>query len=237
MKIQVALLSILAVLTFSSCRKIVGEGPIVKETRNLSDYDGIHLSVPGTLFYTQANDFKVEIEAQQNIIDVIETYLVNGTELRIKMKNNVNIRKHDPIRVYVSGPTVRNLTVSGSGNIKVPQPVQSSDIRMGISGSGNIEVSRLQATQVTATISGSGDLSIRDGNANHTSANVSGSGNIDFLSFVSRKANAVISGSGNIRLHVSDELDARISGSGEIIYKGTPVVTTHISGSGRVAKY
>lgn len=134
-KLNVGLLMILMVAGIQSCRKVVGHGPVVTENRFVANFSSIQFGVPGVLYYTPDSVFKVEIQAQENILHEIETYVV-GNEIKIKVRDHVNLRTHEDIRVNVSAPSVTALSLSGSGNLKVSHLYRPTNARLTVSGSG-----------------------------------------------------------------------------------------------------
>ena len=233
-KISVALF-LAAIITLPSCRKVIGHGPVITEERSLSNFTAINFGLPGDLYYTQDSVYKIEIQAQENIVGEIETY-VAGSELRIRVHDHVNLRSSEDIRVNISAPSITALTLSGSGNVKVLQPYRPSNTRLVVSGSGTMTVNQVETDNIYATVSGSGELMVFTGKAEHEDADISGSGSIDLLGVTAKTARTQISGSGFIKLFVTDELNNRISGSGSVYYKGNPMVNTTVSGSGRVTR-
>ncbi len=217
----------------ASCTKIKGEGPIVTENRNLNGFSSVSNTISGTLNYKQENIFRVEIQAQQNILDVIRAEVINN-ELVIKFKNGVNVKKHEPIVVNVSSPTIKGLRVSGSGDLLVQTPLTSDNLSLTVSGSGNITVSDAEADELNATISGSGNITMTTGYADQGRLTISGSGSISMQAVEMREAVTRTSGSGQTRLTATERLEVHISGSGSVYYKGSPVVNSSISGSGNV---
>jgi len=210
----------------------VGEGPVVTETRPVGNFSSIRFAVSGDLYFTQSATNKLEISAQQNILNVIEARIDNG-ELVIYFKDNVNIKSHDPIVVNVSGPMVNGLVINGSGNIHADS-TNTDNMNLTLSGSGNIVLSKLIATSLSADISGSGNINVTDGTVNNEHLNISGSGGIDVRHLSAQDAITVTSGSGEMHVNASKTLEVNISGSGSVYYSGTPIVNTHISGSGKV---
>lgn len=231
---------ILGIFTISfiitSCHKggpwgIRGKGDNVIETRDLSGFDRIDLSIDADVYYTQDSIYKVEISAQQNILAVLKSE-VNGTILRFDYKRNV--WKHNTVKITVHSPSMRGLTVSGSGNITAQNLLNTDNLEMSISGSGNINLPSMNAKTLKAGISGSGDLKISAGQVDSETINVSGSGNVDLESLMATSAKITVSGSGRITVNVSEDLNVSISGSGDVNYRGRPYITSHISGSGRL---
>lgn len=224
-----------ALLSFNSCKKVVGDGPVVSETRTTSTFNEIEFGVPGDVVYIDADEREIIIEAQRNIINVIETY-VSGNELKVKVKDNTNIGSSKGIHITVKGPDVRSLKLSGSGNLSVPGTFAANDAKLRISGSGKMIINKIDALNFEAIISGSGNIDVLEGIADEADLNISGSGDLDMVNVIAKKVETQTSGSGTMKVNVSDVLDARISGSGNVYYKGTPAVNVSISGSGKIIK-
>jgi hypothetical protein len=231
-KFSVALLSAL-VLLITSCEKINGEGPVITETRDVSGFSGIDFRIGGDVYFKKDSVYKVEVSAQRNILDKLETYVSEGS-LVIKPSNGIHIRSYKDVTVMVSGPELNRLRVSGSGNISTSDAFTTSSLDVDVSGSGKITVADITAGYADLKISGSGDIKIQNGAITEERLKISGSGSIDLSNVTAEKATTTTSGSGDIRLQVSQSLDATISGSGSVYYKGNPVIDTKISGSGKV---
>ncbi|MBO9633715.1 MAG: DUF2807 domain-containing protein [Chitinophagaceae bacterium] len=219
-----------------SCQKIKGDGPIVKEERQVTEFSRISASLDGTNYVTQEGERKLTIEAQQNILDVIETRVVDG-RLSIYFKNGKRIGRHDPIVVRISTPVINDLDLQGSSDMLVTNDINTNELKLNISGSGEMKLKQVQVTQgLYANISGSGNILALGGTAAYGNFSVSGSGSINLLPVIIPKVEAHIGGSGNIRTTATNQLDVHISGSGNLWYGGNPVLSTHISGSGNVRK-
>jgi hypothetical protein len=235
---QITFILLAAIMSLSvvSCRKVVGEGPVVTETRNESGFNGVAISVLADVVYTQAPTYKVELRAQRNILDLIESPEVNG-ELRVRFKQNVNLRSYDRVIINISSPDMHSLSISGSGKIEVPASIITSPMRLAVSGSGDINIDSLKSTDnIEAVISGSGNITVRKGSSAQANVLVSGSGTVNMDGVVTNNVDANISGSGNVRINALQTLNARISGSGNLYYKGTPSITSNVSGSGKIIK-
>lgn len=221
------------VLLFASCKKVMGDGPVVTETRNREAFTGVDLRVSGNVYVQQDTVQKLELKAQQSLLQYLETYVSEG-RLVIKFRNGVRVRSYEDIAVTIHVPTVNSLSISGSGNIWAKGSFSSSDMDMVVSGSGNIHVQELKTGYLQAAISGSGDIKVQSGSANEEKLRISGSGNMDLAGLAAKNVNSATSGSGDIKVHATGRLDVSISGSGSVYYTGIPVVSTSISGSGKV---
>src|SRR4029079_9462383 len=116
------LLGMASMIVFTSCEKVVGEGILVSETRTTAPFNGIESEISGNVIYTQGNDYKVELTAQQNILNVMETPVLSG-QLVVRFKNNVRVKSHEQITIKVTAPTITGIGLSGSGNVSVLSPL------------------------------------------------------------------------------------------------------------------
>jgi hypothetical protein len=227
------LFSLLVIMFFTSCERIVGEGDLRTETRSTGNFSGVETQISGNIYYTQGNEYKVELTAQQNILNIMETPIINN-KLIVRFRNNVRVKSHEQITVRVTAPSISSVNSSGSGNVTVLSPLTANNLSFSLSGSGNISLPVITTSHLEATISGSGNVYLSSGSATTTHFKISGSGNIDAQNIQSKSSITNTSGSGTIKLNASETLDVTISGSGSVFYIGNPVINTNISGSGRV---
>jgi hypothetical protein len=235
--INIILAAIFSAIIFTSCEKVIGEGPVVTETRDVTGFKTVSISISGKINYRIDPVYKIEIQAQQNILDILQTDKV-GEDLVIKFQDGKRVKDHEDIIVTVGAPFADGVNVSGSAAFDLVNQLTTANLHLRVSGSGNINLSQITlAGKLTATISGSGSITIANGTAKNESLQISGSGNINAGDVIAEKATAVISGSGNMQVHLLQTLDASISGSGSVFFRGNPIITTHISGSGRVRPF
>jgi len=223
-------------LLLVSCSKMKGEGPVVTEVRTLPQFTGLILKVPGETILTQGPQFKVELVAQQNILDEIET-VMSGSDLTIKFrKNNTNVRSHDEPVFRITMPFIDKAEIHGSGNLTASAAVDAELIDLLINGSGFMEFSNLKATELLAKTNGSGKIRVKAGTADRADLQISGSGDIEVADLLSKDAEVQISGSGKVEVNAAETLKVHISGSGKVKYRGTPVITSNVSGSGSIGR-
>jgi hypothetical protein len=233
-KIFIMLAAAAALLTSSSCKKVIGEGDLQTETRNITDFSGVSASIGGKIYYKIDPVFKVEITAQRNILDVIQATRSNG-HLLLKVKDGVRIRSNEEIIVNISAPTADYFHVSGIGDLVVIGNINATDLDMSISGTGDLTMPAISvANKLKAEISGTGNINVIAGSAKNEELRISGSGKLLLEAVTAENVEATISGSGDMKVNVSRSLDASISGSGSVYYHGNPIISASISGSGKV---
>ena len=229
---SLAALLVVAFLTTSCTTTLSGE--IEKEKRDLSGFTGIELAVPAELFLSQGSEYSITIEADKNVLEIIETE-VRGKDLRIKTERGRWNWRNEKIKVYITMPEIENLSISGSGNIKSVTPVVSQSLATRISGSGNINISDLKVSSFSGTISGSGNIKVSgSGSAKDANLRVSGSGDISVKGILFTDGDVAISGSGDVYIESSENLKARVAGSGDVVYGGNPLIDAKVSGSGKI---
>lgn len=192
--------------------RIKGSGEIVTEERDVRDFDKIKSSGSFDVFIVVGEEQSIEISYDDNLIDLITTK-VKGKTLYISSEGSFSSRKSCKIEINV--PSLEAVKLSGSGDI---------------------EVSNLDAEFFEYSLSGSGDL-IASGKVDELEVHVSGSGDIDTRDLMANIVQASISGSGDIKVYAKERLRGKVSGSGDIEYYGDPdKVSSSVSGSGDIRK-
>ena len=190
----------LIAISFSSCENygllgIKGSGPVISENVETSLIEGLNLEIPATVYLTKGEGQSIRIDAQQNILDNIETYVSNEV---ITIKFDKNVGRHEDIYIYMTLEHLKQLTISGSGNISSDSEFDTEDkLIIGISGSGNIDIID-DAPEVEMDISGSGGIRLKT-YTQKLSGDISGSGDILLVGESTGPAWFNTSGSGDIR--------------------------------------
>jgi hypothetical protein len=226
----------LLITVLASCQKdylwgIRGKGSNTTEAINSKGFNKIELAFDANVLYTQDSVYKVEISAQENIQQVIETS-INKEVLTFKASKK--LLEHNPIEIIVHSPVIYGFHVSGNGYINGQNAIVTNEMNLDVSGNGGISIPLLTTNNVTADISGSGNIKVDGGAAKSQTIRVSGAGNTDFLNVSSNKSSIDVSGSGEMKVWVTEELDVTISGSGKVSYKGSPTVNSKVNGSGKI---
>lgn len=225
----------LTVLLATSCTKEVinGSGPQVTEQRSINNFTAIDLSLNATVNYSEGIDFKVELIAQQNVLNEIRTEVHNG-RLEISLPWDTKLISYAPIIINITAPAVSDFNISGSGSVQSSDTLHILNCDFNISGNGNLVLAAVETSDLDARVSGSGRIEVNGGSSENISTNISGSGNINLSGVLGSIAKVNTSGSGDATINVIDNLDVHISGSGKVYYYGNPAISADISGSGKL---
>jgi len=226
------------VVLFSACRYVTGQrirgnGNIRTENRTPGNFNSV-ASHGSFNVYVSTGSPSVKIEAEDNLLPYIETY-VDGSVLHVQTKDNYWLRPSRQVKIYVSSPDFNSIRSYGSGDIIGTSKVtDSSKLELGVNGSANIKMD-VNAPNIDAEINGSGDISLT-GETKTFNGEIRGSGNVKAMDLKSEAATVKIYGSGNADIFASLKLDVHVAGSGDVNYKGNAQVSSSIAGSGRVKK-
>ncbi len=226
---------LLFAVVFQSCNKVSGEGPVVSQTFSTGNFSSLESGIDADVFYTQDSFYKVEIQAQQNILNLVRTPIVNG-ELRLQFEKFRNVSHREKIIVNITAPSLVGLGINGSGTLRALQPLSVPSLKLKVNGSGNVSISQFSGATLSADVCGSGNISVSSGNTIYQQIQISGSGAVSTPGLIAKNVTADISGSGYASVQASDFIDVSISGSGDLYYIGNPSVHQSISGSGKVSR-
>ena len=209
-----------------------GNGHVVTDTRKVTDdFTEISASEGLEVYITQADDFKIEVEADDNIIDLIGTDIKNG-KLRVHAIENIgNATK----KIYVSLPDVTALHSSSGSYLSTENMVKADDLDID-SSSGSILKVELTADNLEIDASSGANLNI-SGEASNVDIDVSSGGNINAEDLQTKICTAEASSGGNVKVKVSESLTADATSGGNISYSGEASVQKKKSVSGSVHKY
>lgn len=196
---------------FSFGKGVKGSGVVASERRE--GLDGFRNMDVGGAFEVEAvakRDFAVEVEADDNILPLVEVY-VSGDVLKIKSSKRINSR--NPVRVRVSAPEFDSIDASGAARVNV----------VDLAG-GTLSIDASGASKI-----------ILVGTVNELTADVSGASSLDGRGLKAGTARIDASGASSADVDVSERIVASASGASRIGYSGNPAtIDQNASGAGKV---
>ncbi len=214
-------------------KKVKGNGTIISETRNSSDYDKIGVGGSFDVELVKGKEGKITIKADENLMEYIVTEVKKGT-LKIKAKKNYKLKPTNTIKITVSFENIEGVSLAGSGDIFSKNVIESNNFKVNVAGSGEINL-KVDTQTVKSNIAGSGNINL-SGNSKDFNCSIAGSGNFNGYDLQTTQASVRIAGSGNVKINAAENLNAKIAGSGNVYYTGSPEVAKSTAGSGSVKK-
>ena len=185
------------------------------ETRQVGVFSEVNISGGyDKVVFTPGSKEEVTVTAKGIEIDKILTY-VKGNALQIETKKGVDgWSKGGEVNIYVTYRALEEINNSGSTDILLKGTLQSKELEVNASGSGDIE-GEVEVDVLKLNISGSSDIRLL-GKATAQEYNISGSGDVEASKCKGESAHVSISGSGDVQLNVTGAVRSRVSGSGHV---------------------
>lgn len=206
---------VVLMLALSACAPVFGtqgSGVESTETRTVERFERIRIAGSGDAIIHVGEPQRVTIRCDDNLMKHVRTRVVDGT-LELGMERG-SYRFQKDLRFEIWVPALNGVSIAGSGDL---------------------DISGIDAESFDVSIAGSGDVK-GAGRARRVEVDIAGSGAAALFPLVAETASVEIAGSGDVEVSVSNALDAQIFGSGAVRYRGDPTVKRSIAGSGEVVK-
>ena len=208
---------------------VKGNGTVRKQARDLPHFTGLALGLPAQVELRIGSVERVEIEADENLLPLVETVVENGSlEIRAARKN-LSLEPRT-LRIVVHAKQVDSVAVGGSGAVAA-EALRSPRLKLDIGGSGSISIQRADSESVATAVSGSGKVNI-GGTVRKLDVSIAGSGDVRAAQLKADDVSVSIAGSGDATVWAANSLKVSVAGSGDVNYYGDPMVHTSVAGSG-----
>jgi hypothetical protein len=209
----IAVCIIAVVATAFNGTSIEGSGDLKKEKRNVSGFTGIDAGGAIKLDIVQGDGFDVEVEADDNIIALVETK-VSGNTLEIRMNEDYSC-SNSTVHVTVKLPKLEALDLSGASLGKATG-INTEHLMIGVFGAS------------TLTLTGS---------AANLDIDVSGASQLLADELNSDVVTVDCSGASRCHVHANTSITMDASGASNVYYSGSPKdIIREVSGASRIAK-
>lgn len=216
------------------CRaKTTGSGKLVNESRMVTGFHAVELMCTGTLDIAQGDKEELVVEAEDNILPLLETRVKADGTLLITFKDHEEVRLTKSLSFKLSVKALDQIVLAGSGEIHVGGKLSAGNETIRLPGSGSITVDSLETGGLTVSLEGSGAIKV-NGGAPTQNVRIAGSGEYEASAFKTDTAKISVNGSGNCKVWTEKSLEVNIGGSGEVEYYGHPELKQRVAGSGEV---
>jgi hypothetical protein len=234
---MIKILTLFLAISLISCSTdeiISPSGSITKVQKNHKNFTTLEVNNGFAVVLTFNKDEKVEVEANENIQNYIETD-VSSNKLKLKRKDNINFTSGTKVKIYVSANKIDKIIATGGSNISCSDKFLVSDLELDLSG-GSIITADLGINNLKADMSGGSILNLR-GTSNTFVLSASGGSKIGSYDLYLKKLDCDISGGSTIELTVNEQLIVNASGGSIINYKGTGTIKSqNLSGGSQIIK-
>jgi len=238
MKTKNFLIAIGAALVLSACNLHIntgenGNGKVVTEERNITaDFTEVRGSAGLNVYLTQGDENKIMVEADENLLQYIETDIEDG---KLHVTTSENIGRSKAKKVYVTFKELNTVEASSGADVSGKSVIKSQNLTLKSSSGATLDV-EVFAQEISAKTSSGADL-IVSGKATSLNADASSGSELNAKELLVINCSAEASSGAEVTVNVQDQLETNVSSGGDINYYGNPVsVNSNKSHSGSVDK-
>lgn len=232
MRLYVLISAFLFLILFACGKKTIGgKGRVIFQERNIKGFKAVSIKGAYDVYLKKGNSESVIIEADSNLMSIIETDLYDSI---LSIFNTKNIIRSKELKLYITCPKLNSISFSGATELACDSGMEFKDLNINISGAGRIDMD-MTLNYLNTIISGGAELNFR-GKANTLDITITGAGNLNAPKFETQNCKIDISGFGRAKINVIKKLEVNISGAGKVDYSGNPEVKQSITGAGKVRK-
>lgn len=206
------------------------------ETYDVSGFSKLDIGVRGTVSLSQGDTESLTITGPEDVVSDIEVEVINGRlTVDYGPKNWIEqffSGEEDAVEVEVSMSTVEEVMVSGGSEIIGATPIEADNLRVGVSGAGEIDL-QISANRLRSEISGAGEMNL-EGSADTHDIDISGAGTVRAADLETSSSSIRVSGAGECEVYATSDLDVDVSGAGTVRYRGEPTISQSVSGAASV---
>ena len=205
--------------------------------RDVGSFESIEVRGPFKVYYSVGNHCSVAVSARsESARDRIQVKK-SGNLLIIDLETSYRnwIPGDDHFRIYVSSPTVKNISASGAVDFLVTDLIKSDDLKIQFSGASDF-LGKLDCKALQLHFTGASDIELT-GNAKSLRGVFTGASKLKASTLQVEDADLKASGASHVYLSVSQKLHANSTGASDIVYYGNPsVLEVNSSGASKIKR-
>ncbi len=191
--------------------------------------DKLVLAGPDRILVSQGEALDIAVSGDDRAVEALRFSLDDGSLGIMREKNSWKDGGTATVRVTL--PSLREIVLAGSGDIRAANLAGASSVT--IAGSGAVAVDEVDAEALDVNVLGSGKFSAA-GRAGRLDLNIAGSGASEMHGLEVGSADVNIAGSGDAEFASDGKIEAKIMGSGTVSVIGQADCTVTSMGSGKL---
>jgi len=196
---------------------IKGEGSVISIVKPVESFNRLKIEGVFNVYLNQDNTEKVRIEAEQNIIDLIQVHN-DGKTLLIDSKTSIS--KTEDVNLYITIKDLKELDLEIVGNVKTNNSLDLNKFLLTNNSVGDIDFSLL-CKKFTIINNSVGDLKLF-GLVQKFILDNNSVGNVEAFPMTAEKVNIENNSVGNIEVNATYSIDIENNGVGNVTFKGNP---------------
>jgi hypothetical protein len=201
---------------------------MVEEERNVPDFDRLKVSTGIDVKLSQGNRHRVIIKANEDIIDDVESEVVNGT-LKLTVDRNW-FWGGGSVNAEITFVELNSIDVSAGSDVESEGLLTFEDLEIEASSGSDLKLN-LEAYSVQLRTSSGSDANLK-GAARNFEARASSGSDISAYDFEVENAVLECSSGSDVRANVSRTMKVKASSGSDIRYRGDPDIIEVNTSSG-----
>ncbi len=196
------------------------EAPAANREFKLEPFAKIATQGPQDVDVRFGDTFSVRAEGSPEALAKLDVIVENG-RLTIRPAQGFHWTQWgllEDVAFHVTLPRLESINLSGSGDIDVDR-IETDKFDATVGGDGEINIGDLKAEQASLTVNGSGNL-IVTGVTGNAQIHTAGDGEVQAGGLRSKTASIAVYGDGDVSLIVEDEAQVSVTGSGNVTVTG-----------------
>ncbi len=223
-----AILFLLVGTTSCFMEGVKGNGDVITKKRKISDdFSRVEISRGLDVYLTKSKDVSLEIEADENLHELIQTEVKDGV---LKITSSKNIWSASAKKVHLHVDHLSDIGINSGADVRTRNTFVSDELRLSISSGASAEMD-LNVENLSCNISSGADIKLSGEAENFTVSSSSGS-DVKAYELNARNCRADASSGSDIKLKATETIDARATSGADIRYKGNPRVIEKEDNSG-----
>jgi len=197
---------------------VKGNGNVETQERQINDnFNEIRVSRGLDVYLTQSDNVSIEVQADENLHDIIMTEVENNI-LRIYADENINYAASK--KVMVSFKDINKISSSSGSDVYSTNTIITESLELSTSSGSDMEL-EVDTHVIECNSSSGSDLRL-SGKTDKLYAEASSGSDIKASNLKSNNCEARASSGADITVNTSKELYAKASSGGDIKYYGNP---------------
>jgi hypothetical protein len=174
-----------------------GSGSMKSETRDVSGFSAVDVSGAFEVEIVAQKEFSVEVEADDNLLELIRTEVDGDT---LKIKSEKSIKSGNPLKIRITAPNIASLDLSGASKVNLTN-LSNESLSLDSSGASKIKI---------------------EGTTKTFDVEMSGASKLEAENLKAENVSVDSSGASSAYVYVTGELKCDLSGATNVTYSGSP---------------
>lgn len=189
-----------------------GNGNVITDNRKVSEsFSKIEVGQAIDVEIEQADSYSIEVEADSNLIEHINTSIENGV---LKISADVGFENAEKLLVKVKMKQITDIETTSASNLKSVNVLKGKNLNINATSASEIDIeAEYESIHVEAT--STGEVTIK-GKTLELETNASSASDIDASELLANTVLAQATSAGQTSVHAIVKLDAKASSAGQI---------------------